>query len=379
MQQAYRWGPICPQNPSKQEFVLGPQPTPRIGSGVQDERFCGMLSIYQPLSVAEKPASAKLPVIVFVHGGAWVTGGSQMDWYDGSALAKDGGCIVVCINYRLGVFGFLHLEGADWAPGFQDIITAFEWVRKNISAFGGDKDNITGFGQSAGAYMIQMLIDERPDLFRRAIIQSAPGNSALTPEQGMRVTQAVQRNLPDSVTLETASTEDLLRAQSLAIAEVADTPRPFAPVVSRPPRTDGSSTSPKDILILWTAHDGSVLAARQQGLARTRASEPLSHAFTREVLEMPSRELAVRLRRDGHAVTMGVHEWAPDGFALGAAHGVDLPLVFGSFEAWKAAPVLGTVRKEEWDRRGKAVRRAWGRFAKDGYVPESIEGVRLRV
>jgi para-nitrobenzyl esterase len=133
--QATGWGPICPQNPARLEHVNGPMPKPP-DAGEPDEIHCGVLSVYQPQS-ASRDSEARLPVVVFAHGGAFITGGSQMSWYDGSAFAEDGEIIVVTINYRLGVFVFLYNEEQDLQPGMADVVAAYEWVRYNIAHFGG--------------------------------------------------------------------------------------------------------------------------------------------------------------------------------------------------------------------------------------------------
>jgi para-nitrobenzyl esterase len=106
-------------------------------------------------------------VMVFVHGGGFVT-----------------------VNYRLGVPGFLDLEGAPANRGLLDVLAALSWVRNTIAAFGGDPDHVTIFGQSAGATLVGALLatPEATGLFRRAIMQSGSGTGAFTPEQAQRVT-----------------------------------------------------------------------------------------------------------------------------------------------------------------------------------------------
>jgi para-nitrobenzyl esterase len=136
----------CAQLPSRLAFLNGNwNPSTKY-----DERSSAVLSVYAP----ENAGSADpIPVIVWVHGGAWVTGGSQISNYDGTKLAQNAGTIVVCINYRLGVLGFLYHEGrsldngAELPTGIADVVAAFEWVHANIHAFGGDSSNVTSIGQ----------------------------------------------------------------------------------------------------------------------------------------------------------------------------------------------------------------------------------------
>ncbi|GAA0241311.1 carboxylesterase/lipase family protein [Cryptosporangium japonicum] len=131
------------------------------------------------------------PVLVFVHGGGFVTGTGGAALYDGRSFARDG-IVLVTLNYRLGVPGFLDLDGAPANRGLLDVLAALTWVRDSIAAFGGDPANVTLAGQSAGATLVGALLATRDakGLFRRAIVQSGSGTGAFTPEQARRVTAA---------------------------------------------------------------------------------------------------------------------------------------------------------------------------------------------
>nr|WP_280358289.1 carboxylesterase family protein [Nocardia otitidiscaviarum] len=147
--------------------------------------------------------SGKRPVMVFVHGGGFVTGSTRAALYDGSAFARDG-VVLVTVNYRLGIPGFLDLEGAPANRGLLDVLAALGWVRDTIATFGGDPENVTVFGQSAGATLVGALL-AAPDakgLFHRAIIQSGNGTGAFTPEQAQRVTAAAAAVLGVEPTVE---------------------------------------------------------------------------------------------------------------------------------------------------------------------------------
>ncbi|KAK5719652.1 hypothetical protein LTR17_015279 [Elasticomyces elasticus] len=375
---ATKFGPICPQNPSRLEpYIYGPWPTPPNG-GEPDERGCGVLSVYQP----ENAGGGKegLPVIVYAHGGAWQTGSSQINWYTGTALARDGECVVVTINYRCGVLGFLHQgNDTDLALGNQDHILALEWVRDNVQAFGGDPENITAAGQSAGAYNTQLLFDVRPDLFRRAIMMSSPADMIFSPEDAKKVTETVKASLPEGKTLESASIDELLAAQAAA-TKAHGGPAQFAPVVrGKEPvgtRNQVARGEGKDVLVTWTQHDGSAFAALARGPATTGQDE-LSVKLTEQLFKGPSIGLAGWLNKAGHRVVTLEHQWSPEGYKLGATHCVDLPLVLGDFGAWSKAPIHGSSTEEEWDRRGKGIREAFGRFARDGTVPGTVEGTSI--
>ena len=136
------------------------------------------------------------PVMVFVHGGGFVTGSSQAALYDGRAFIRDG-VVLVALNYRLGVSGFLDVPGAPRNRGLLDVLSALRWVRDTIGSFGGDPGNVTLFGQSAGATLVGALLatPEAAGLFHRAVMQSGSGTGAFTPEQAERVTRAVATEL----------------------------------------------------------------------------------------------------------------------------------------------------------------------------------------
>ncbi|MFI5782053.1 carboxylesterase/lipase family protein [Nocardia sp. NPDC051570] len=138
------------------------------------------------------PARARnSPVMVFVHGGGFVSGSTRAPLYDGTAFARDD-VVLVTVNYRLGITGFLDLPGAPANRGLLDILAALRWVQRNIAAFGGDPGNVTLFGQSAGATMVSAILamPRASELFHRAISQSGNSSGAFSPEQAARVTHA---------------------------------------------------------------------------------------------------------------------------------------------------------------------------------------------
>ena len=120
--------------------------------------------------------AARLPVMVWIHGGGYVYGCSGDPLFDGATLARDG-VVVVTFNYRLSAEGFGQFAGAPANRGLLDQVAALRWVRDNIAAFGGDPGRVTVFGESAGAGCIAalMVMPSAAGLFRRAIAQSVPG------------------------------------------------------------------------------------------------------------------------------------------------------------------------------------------------------------
>ncbi len=135
------------------------------------------------------------PVMLWLHGGAFISGWGSTPWSEGVSLARKQNVVVVTINHRLGALGFLHLEdlcGEEFAgaglTGMFDIIAALRWVRENIAAFGGDPGNVTVFGESGGGAKISVLMamPAAQGLFHRAIIQSGPAVQMASREEAGR-------------------------------------------------------------------------------------------------------------------------------------------------------------------------------------------------
>jgi para-nitrobenzyl esterase len=184
--QAGAFGKIAPQNESRlpmmKEFAV---------VEAQSEN-CLFLNVFSP------GLNGKHPVMVWIHGGAFSMGsGSQATFREGR-LAQKGKVVLVTMNYRLGVLGFLNLNEitkgkvpATGNEGLLDQIAALEWVKENISEFGGDPGNVTIFGESAGAMSVAslMVMPAARGLFHKAIIQSAMGDMARPLQPSVKVTE----------------------------------------------------------------------------------------------------------------------------------------------------------------------------------------------
>jgi para-nitrobenzyl esterase len=166
VREAIEDGPACPQ-------TGGGDPAAKA-SATED---CLYLSVFTP----PDKSSAKRPVMVWIHGGGWNGGFSGARQYNPAPLVKEGGIIVVSVNYRLGALGLLATKSLDEANGepsgnylIRDHKAAFEWVQKNIAAFGGDPRNVTVCGESAGANSILAIVTSPAfkGLFQKAIVQS---------------------------------------------------------------------------------------------------------------------------------------------------------------------------------------------------------------
>ena len=186
---------------------------------------CLNLNIWTP-----DPGGAGLPVMVWIHGGAFRNGSSGVPWYYGDRFARDG-VVCVTINYRLGCEGFLHLDDGPANRGLLDQLAALEWVRSNIAGFGGDPDNVTVFGVSAGAMSVVTLLSmpESTGLFRRAIAQSGAGHQVLTADTARTVTHELARRLgvdPTTRGFATVAPDVLIDAQRQISEDIDGDPEP---------------------------------------------------------------------------------------------------------------------------------------------------------
>src|SRR5438105_4576538 len=222
---ATRFGPTAPQNIGAMERMFGAPPQPM-------DEDCLTLNVWTPAC-----DDGKRPVMVWIHGGAFLFGTGATPWYDGRSFARDD-VVLVTINYRLGAFGFLHVDGQG-NNGILDQVSALEWVRDNIAAFGGDPGNVTAFGESAGAMSVGTLLGlpAAKGLFVKAIPESGAAHSAKPRDQAELVTGAFLAELglepgADVVErLQTVPAAKLLEAQATVVMRHFVGGLPLTPVV----------------------------------------------------------------------------------------------------------------------------------------------------
>jgi para-nitrobenzyl esterase len=188
---ATRFGPMAPQH------VLRSM---EVDTSIGLSEDCLSLNVWAPHDSGAPGASAK-PVMVWIHGGGYFAGSTAQRFYDAGALAAAGDVVVVSLNYRLGVLGFVDFStlspegsfghGFDANVGLRDQIAGLRWVRENIAAFGGDPGDVTLFGESAGGACVIALMTSPPaaGLFQRAIAQSAPVTSVYGRERAATVAE----------------------------------------------------------------------------------------------------------------------------------------------------------------------------------------------
>lgn len=370
-------GPACPQLASRLEFVVGP-----LMAGLTQNEDCLVLSVIAPLP----DEAAVRPVMVFFHGGAFVTGSGQAPAYDMAAMADEGDVVTVTVNYRLGIFGYLAIDDVSPANlGLLDQIAALRWVKENIGGFGGDPTNVTIFGQSAGGDSVSylMIAEGTEDLFRRAILQSAPlgvqrGRADMNMAMGTAARDAIGRD-PDR-----AGTEHLLAAQITAAAAAVDfgtrAQMPFGPqtghyplpaedevqerhreVARRIPIMIGSTAADALPFLMLNPRLAPVLGAPALGSMTQRL---LSTLATRRLFARPSSAFAKRHRHGGgHAMTYAF-DWKPADGPFEACHCIELPFLMGSFEDWAASPMLGSDSRQALAELGPPMRQLWYEFAR---------------
>jgi para-nitrobenzyl esterase len=216
---ARHFGDSAPQEPWDEPFgsLLRTRPS---------SEDCLSLNVWTP----DLDPHAGLPVMVWIHGGGYADESGSDAAFHGHSFARDG-VVLVTINYRLGVLGFLHvsesfgLDAGSGNFGTLDQIAALEWVQENIAAFGGDPANVTIFGESAGGWAVSTLLaaPRCRGLFRGAIAQSGSGDHVLRPSEAQRVTSRFLEHLGvpagDLDALRDVDTRRLLEAQGLLYAD----------------------------------------------------------------------------------------------------------------------------------------------------------------
>lgn len=222
------YGPVCPINVASMVLFDEMEFAQQHNFWFMKEEDCMNLNVWTP----ELNSGKKRPVMVWLHGGGYSAGSScELPSYDGENLSRTGDVVVVSINHRLNVLGFLDLSAIDekYAQsanvGMMDVVAALEWVHNNISNFGGDPGNVTIFGQSGGGGKVTTLMyaPSAKGLFHKAIMQSGVAGKYTSKEETQKIGLAILDELGLKKTevdkLKKIEYADLLAAGNRAVAK----------------------------------------------------------------------------------------------------------------------------------------------------------------
>ncbi|WP_405059380.1 carboxylesterase family protein [Kribbella sp. NBC_01505] len=366
---------------------------------------------YLHVNVWTPDVSGSAPVVVFIHGGAFVTGSNALSGYDGSTFARDG-VVFVSVNYRLGADGFLWYGDGVANLGLLDQVAALTWVRDSIAAFGGDPESVTVMGESAGAMSVGalMTMPAAQGLFHRAIMESGAGHHSISPAGALKVGKRLASALGVAATRDAVAAADLgelIAAQTKVSAQLGKSPfrrtwgdvatnlMPFEPVIDGevlpqlPIRAiENGAGREIDVLVGYNTQEGrlffaelpdrglktrlvTLVISRLFGLGRKdRAAyrswaandyETLVALLTDAVYRIPALNLAEAHGR-AHVYRFSWESPALNG-RLGASHAMELPYVFDNLADpnWKA--LLGGPGSQSIATQMHA---AWIEFAKTG-------------
>jgi para-nitrobenzyl esterase len=384
---------------------------------------CLNLNVWTPALDGERR-----PVLVWIHGGGFLVGSGSTPIYSGQDLARRGECVVVTLNYRLGALGYLHLssifgEGFEQSSnlGVRDQIAALEWVNEHIDRFGGDPQNVTLFGQSAGAMSIAALLGapRARRLFHRAVCMSGAADHVIEPELGEEVAAGFLKDLggpaPTHNALARVSIDRILHAQRQTMQRMADLrslmvflPMVDGDVIPEHPldaiRNGAAAHIP--ILTGTTLEEWKLFRLIDQGFGRfgwgdlvrrfasvlpiyddapepgtaavrfrealgersaaRRPSDVWSAFQTARVFFNPAARLAEAQHAGGGVAHSYLFTWRPPAMrrSVGACHAIDIPFVFGSAGHPLARPFTGI--SPAGGRLGRKIQHAWLEFARDG-------------
>jgi para-nitrobenzyl esterase len=396
VREAKVFGPAPAQSAIDVEYVPGFSLWEGIGDTSEDSLT---LNVWTP------GLSGRRPVLVWLPGGAFLKGSGSQDLYDGSTLASRGDVVVVTANYRLGVFGFLGLDDERFAAnaGVLDQLAVLEWVAEHASAFGGDADNVTVMGESAGAVSVaaRMSSPRAAGRFHRAVAESGAGRRLPTADRAAEMADrllarlGLDRRRADA--LFELPTERLLSAQVAVSVDVRrnDIGAGFQPWIDGdvvPGQALGAGMpllagTNLDEMNLWRvlepglrSLDEDGLAGRVQrlvgqaaaGLVATyRAARPGAGPAELWGAIWSDREFRIpSLRMTEDRVSAGgpafsyLFTWPSPAPGIGSCHGLELPFVFGTLASKGADAFAGSGPAAE--RLATTVQDAWLSFARTG-------------
>lgn len=371
---ATRWSPRCPQRVSGMTLPGG---DPR---GLRVDERCQYLSVTAPVDAS--PGEG-LPVVVWIHGGSYETGAGDEAFYDPWHMVTEHRLVVVNVTYRLGPLGYWGGDGRPANLGLLDQLEAVRWVRRNIGGFGGDPDNVTLWGQSAGGDAVAslMVTEGARGLFRRVISMSPPlglmrGRARMIEAMGRAAVEA----LPDVV-----ADEDMIAARGRILKGVQRhgllAGMPFGVEYGRHPLPAEdeldpayAAVAPEVAVLMGNGHRETALFAEMAPqlawLAASRLTRPLYEGLVRQTSRWIYGDgvdrFVARHRAAGGAGWRYVTDWG-GGPRFQGAHVTDLALVFPN-RVWETGLTLEGLTASQAAEQGASMRRLFADFARTGHV-----------
>ncbi|MCI5897055.1 MAG: carboxylesterase family protein [Candidatus Aphodousia sp.] len=367
--------PVAPQSASDLEAPMG-------AFHREQSEDCLTLRICTP------DVKAKLPVAVWFHGGANMSGAGNIEWYDGFSLAKRGPMVIVGVNFRIAALGFLYHEAFNTENlSIQDQIAALRWIQDHIAEFGGDPNNVTLFGQSAGGNAIvhMMSLAETEGLFHKVILESPSiGRANHTTADAAEVAECILGHMGLDVKAEQfkeqlleKTPEEFLQA---SLAAYGDLGKKYAGMLFKPVMDAWSTTQTTieaavreaarrhlKIVIGTTADEVHAFT-----LGRDPESEKVNHAVQNARYDLPAQEFAARVKEAGCDVWKYRFTWKAKDSIYDSCHTIELPFVFGTFDAWREAAMLAGTTDEEADRLTETMQSLWCQFITHGSFDASV-------
>ncbi|HIT76228.1 MAG TPA: carboxylesterase/lipase family protein [Candidatus Avipropionibacterium avicola] len=356
-------------------------------AGLEMSEDCLRVSVTLP---ADADPDAGLPVMVWIHGGAYRNGAADSPLHDPDALVVEHRVVVVNVGYRLGALGYLGAPGRPHNLGLLDQREALRWVQRNIAHLGGDPDQVTVFGESAGADAIAHLMisqdvitDDRP-LFRRAIVQSAPLGTVRARELLAEAQASALTTLPADGALGSLLEVDTAVAASARRAGISGL-MPYGVQYGRdplPPATEAEATwqqvAPRiDLLAGTNAREVAlyqdapqVIRIRDLALIGPVLTEAAVTLLTRRVFERPTARFVERHQRAGGRARRYLFTGGVPGNRLRAAHAGELPYLFPT-PGWAPSALLDGTSIAAVHRAGAGMRAMWASFARTGIADDA--------
>jgi len=331
-------GPQCPQTGTTNEMYEA--------DTLRQSEDCLVLTINTP------SMDAKLPVAVYVHGGSHHHGSGEWTLYDPSGLTEEQGIVTVNISFRHGVFGYLYNEEAgDSNLGSRDIICALRWIQENIADFGGDPEMVTLFGQSAGAQSVvyvMSMTDEK--LFKRAIVFSSPFALTLKVKDSKEIGERFDGILAaEGLTRYTATAEQLVAAEKAYKKEFGGM-MPFAPSgVEQMPKTFNCPV--EDVVVAYQKDDAAMwiqdFKKKELSEYGTSGDRSLENIATAYIFRGGAKKYTKYLQNHAVNATCFCFTYKPDNANWGAAHGVEMGLLYGPAESYLGHNLMGTLTEKD--------------------------------